>query len=231
MIKIKFTNYLLINSIWYIFPFLLFMLACPAEDDPPEEPTPPGPEVYIQEGWAALSAGFHDNAIINFDEALIVDPENIEATMGKAWSLLFMDSEGTLDLMKYLFEKGVSDSIWSADAYCGLSIVTFAQGNYTNAINYANILLSADPNYVFEYFSEIDFRDILLVKAQSQYLTQNYIDAYTTLSQISDVTLDPDNEESWEVNEMFYPSFESALAALITLVTSMYDFGDFISNV
>ena len=229
MIKMKRTDNLLNNSKWYIFPFLLFLLACPAEDDPPE-PTPPGPEVYIQEGWADLSAGSHDDALDNFDEALVVDPDNIEAAMGKAWSLLFIDNGSTLDLMRYLFEKGVSDSTWSADAYCGLSIVTFAQGNYTTAINYADILLSADPNYVFEYFSEINFRDILLVKAQAQYLTQNYIDAYTTISQISDDSLDPDNEESWQVNEIYYPSFESALAAMIALVTAVYDSGVFISN-
>ena len=229
MILMNLKENLLNNSKWYIFPFLLLLLACPTEDDPPE-PEPPGPEVYIQEGWADLSAGSYEDALDNFDVALSVDPENIEATMGKAWALLFVDSGNTLDLMKYLFEKGVNDSTWSSDAYCGLSNVTFAQGNYTAAINYADILLSADPNYVFEYFSGIDFHDILLVKAQAQFLTQNYIDAYTTLSPISDDTLDPDNEESWEVNGISYPSFESALAALIALVTSVHDSGGFISN-
>jgi tetratricopeptide (TPR) repeat protein len=228
MIKMKLNEIKLNNSKWYIFPFLLLLLACPTEDDPPEPPAP-GPEVYIQEGWADISAGSHEDALGNFDVALTLDPENIEATMGKAWSLLFLDSGNTLDLIKYLLEKGVSDSTWSADAYCGLSIVAFAQGNYTTAITYADILLSADPIYVFEYFSEIDFHDILLVKAQSQFLTQNYMDAYTTLSSISDVGLDPDQEESWVVNGISYPSFESALVALIALVTTEYDSGGFIS--
>ena len=228
MIEMKITKNLLNNLQWYIFPFLLLLLACPTEDEPPE-PLPPGPEVYNQEGWSNISSGSYEDALDNFDVALTVDPENIEATMGKAWSLLFIDSGSTLDLMKYLFEKGVSDTTWSADAYCGLSIVAFAQGNYTTAITYADILLSADPTYVFEYFSEIDFHDILLVKTQSQYLTQNYMDAYTTLSSISDDSLDPDQEESWIVNGISYPSFESALAALIASITSEYDSGGFIS--
>ena len=228
MIEMKITKNLLNNLQWYIFPFLLLLLACPTEDDLPEPPDP-GPEVYNQEGWSNISSGSYEDALDNFDVALTVEPENIEATMGKAWSLLFIDSGSTLDLMKYLFEKGVSDTTWSADAYCGLSIVIFAQGNYTTAITYADILLSADPTYIFEYFSEIDFHDILLVKTQSQYLTQNYMDAYTTLSSISDDSLDPDQEESWIVNGISYPSFESALAALIASITSEYDSGGFIS--
>ncbi len=228
MIKMKLNENILNNSKWYIFPFFLLLLACPTEDNPPE-PLPPGPEDYIQEGWADLSAGSHEDALDNFDVALTVDPENIEATMGKAWSLLFLDGGNTLDLMKYLFEKGVSDSTWSADAYCGLSIVAFSQGNNTTAITYADILLSADPIYVFEYFSEIDFHDILLVKTQAQFLSQNYMDAYTTLSSISDDSLDPANVESWEINGISYPSFESALSALIASVTTEYDSGGFIS--
>ena len=83
--------------------------------------------------------------------------------------------------------------------------------------------------YVFEYFSEIDFHDILLVKTQAQFLSQNYMDAYTTLSSISDDSLDPANVESWEINGISYPSFESALAALIASVTTEYDSGGFIS--
>ena len=229
MIKMKITKILLNNPKLYLVPFLLLLLACPTEEDPPEEPLPPGLELYIQEGWAYLSVLLYEDALDKFEEALSVDSENIEASMGKAWSLLFLDTGNTLDLMKYLFEKGVSDSTLSADAYCGLSIVTFAQGNYMSAITYADNLLSADPNYIFEYISEIDIYDILLVKAQAQFLTQNYMDAYTTLSSISDYSLDPDQVESWEVNEISYPSFETALAALIALVTSEYDSGGIIS--
>ncbi|SVD01364.1 uncharacterized protein METZ01_LOCUS354218, partial [marine metagenome] len=150
----KLNENILNNSKWYIFPFLLLLLACPTEDDPPEPPSP-GPEVYIQEGWADISAGSHEDALGNFDVALALDPENIEATMGKAWSLLFLDSGNTLDLIKYLFEKGVSDSTWSADAYCGLSIVTFAQGNYTTAITYVDSLLSLDEDYEFNRIDDI----------------------------------------------------------------------------
>ncbi len=255
MIHINLKDKLLNNSKWYVFPFLLLLLACPTEDDPPKESydcidnscVDPGDgtgeydtcpescmssEEFIQMGWADLSVGSYEDALNNFDEALSIDSLNVSASMGKAWCMFFMDSGSTLDSMKILFEKGVSDSTWSADAYCGLSIVTFAQGHYTTAIAYADLLLSIDPVYVLEFYTEIDYHDILLVKAQSQYFTQNYVDAYTTLTDgdIVDDSLDPDQEESWEVNGIQYPTFESALSAVIASVTSEYDSEGFISN-
>ena len=232
MIKMKLNENILNNSKWYIFPFFLLLLACPTEDNPPE-PLPPGPEDYIQEGWADLSAGSHEDALDNFDVALTVDPENIEATMGKAWSLFFIDSGNTLDLMKYLFEKGVSDSMWAADAYCGLSIVTFAQGNNLGAINYADSLLSIDTSYVFNMVADIglDHNDIRLVKAQAQFMTSDDQGAYVTLSWIDSVyEIDDSSDSIWVVNGIPYFSFESALAALIALVSSEYNSGGFISS-
>lgn len=237
MIQMNLTENLLNNSKWYIFPFLLLLLACPTEDEPPEPP-PPDPEVYIQDGWDDLSSGSFEDALDNFDEALAIDPENLSAIMGKAWSLFFVDSGDALIMMSYLFEKGVNDSTWSADAYCGLSIVTFAQGDYGSAIAFANSLLSIDSVYVFDYVDDIDYHDILLVKAQAQFLTRDYLGAYTTMVQIipslmdqdSDLYLDDDEPESWEVNGIQYPTFESALSAVIASVTSEYDSGGFISN-
>ena len=111
-----------------------------------------------------------------------------------------------------------------------MSIVSFAQGNYTTAIAYADSLLSIDPNYVFENFSEIDYYDILLVKAQAQFLTLDYLGANMTMSQINpSLYLDPD-QDSWEVNGTQYFSFESALSAVISSVTLQYDSEGFISN-
>tara|TARA_B100001013_G_C24552297_1_gene419122 strand:- start:55 stop:750 length:696 start_codon:yes stop_codon:yes gene_type:complete len=230
MIKFSLTRNITKNTKWYIFPFLLLLLACPTEDDPPEPQPSPDPEEYIEEGWDDLSSGSYEDALENFDEALSVDPENIPASIGMAWTLLIIDSGESMEEMIILFENGVSDSTWSSDAYCGMSIVSFAQGNYTTAIAYADSLLSIDPNYVFENFSEIDYYDILLVKAQAQFLTLDYLGANMTMSQINpSLYLDPD-QDSWEVNGTQYFSFESALSAVISSVTLQYDSEGFISN-
>ena len=227
----SFTGKFSISAKWYIFPFLLFLLACPAEDEPPE---PPDPEEYLELGWALLDSRFYEDAFDNFHTAdSLLDYQNVEANMGKAWCLFFTDSGTTLNLMEDLFETGISDSTWSADAFCGLSIVSFAQENFIYAIAYVDSLLSLDEDYEFNRVSDIglDHRDIRLVKAQAQFLTQDYDGANETLSEIpSDDSLDRDQEESWEVNGISYFSFESALAALIALITLVEDSGGFISS-
>ncbi|MBH50241.1 MAG: hypothetical protein CMG69_05785 [Candidatus Marinimicrobia bacterium] len=228
MIKMKITANLSNNSKWYIFPFLLLLIACPTEDEPPE-PSPPDPAEYIEKGWDDLSSGFYEDALENFNEALSINPENIEATIGKAWCLFFTDSGSSMDMMRYLFEKGVDDSTWAANANCALSIVTFAQGHYTTAIAYADSLLSIAPVYVLDFYTEIDYHDILLVKAQAQFLTLEYNEANITMTQINpSLYLDP-SQDSWEVNGTQYFIFESALSAIIASVTSEYDSGGFIS--
>ena len=229
MILMNLKENLLNNSKWYIFPFLLLLLACPTEDEPPE-PSLPDPGQYIEEGWDDLSSGFYEDALENFDEALSINPENTEATIGKAWCLFFMDSGSSMEMMRYLFEKGVDDSTWAADANCALSIVTFAQGYFTTAIAYADSLLSIDPVYVLDFYTEIDYYDILLVKAQAQFLTLEYDAANTTMAQVNpSLYLDP-AQDSWELNGTQYITFESALSAVIASVTSEYDSGGFISN-
>ena len=63
-----------------------------------------------------------------------------------------------------------------------------------------------------------------------QLMEQDYSGANMTLSQISPSLYLDDSQESWEVNGVIYLTFESALSALIALVTQQYDSGGYISN-
>ena len=233
MIQINLREKLSHNSKWFIFPLLLLLLACPSEDEPPDPEPDPDPGPLIASGWINLVSGFYEDALDNFDDALLISSTNISANMGKAWSMLFLDNgvDGTsLEDMRILFEKGIGDSLWSADAYCGLSMVALAQQNYLLSVNHADSLLSINSLYVFEYVNDIDYHDILLVKAQAQFFTSDYQGAYDTLSLIDsvyDIVTVSDSE--WVVNDISHFSFESALATLIELVTSEYDSGGFIS--
>ena len=228
MIQINLREKLSHNSKWFISPLLLLLLACPSEDEPPDPEPDPGP--LIASGFINLASGFYEDALDNFDDALSLSRTNISANMGKAWSMLFLDNGvdgSSLDSMRILFEKGIGDSIWSADAYCGLAMVALAQKNYSLSVNHADSLLSINSLYVFEYVNDIDYHDILLVKAQAQFFTSDYQGAYDTLSLIDSVY---DIDSDWVVNDISHFSFESALTTLIELLTSEYDSGGFISN-
>tara|TARA_B100000315_G_C14540135_1_gene570480 strand:+ start:721 stop:1410 length:690 start_codon:yes stop_codon:yes gene_type:complete len=228
MIQINLREKLSHNSKWFISPLLLLLLACPSEDEPPDPEPDHGP--LIASGFINLASGFYEDALDNFDDALSLSRTNISANMGKAWSMLFLDNGvdgSSLDSMRFFFEKGIGDSIWSADAYCGLAMVALAQNNYSLSVNHADSLLSINSLYVFEYVNDIDYHDILLVKAQAQFFTSDYQGAYDTLSLIDSVY---DIDSDWVVNDISHFSFESALTTLIELLTSEYDSGGFISN-
>jgi tetratricopeptide (TPR) repeat protein len=216
----------------YIFIMILFFLGCPSEDLPPELPSE-DPQEFIDQGWAAFSSELFSDALTSFDEALSISPTNVSANMGMAWSMFFLDNgedENSLLEMSNYFEKGIIDSIWSADAFCGLVIVKFAQENYSGAISYSDSLRQIDPLYVFQYYPELNYVDILIVKAQAQFLTQNYLDANLTIKQLNpSLFLDPDSD-SWNVNGVQYNSFEVALSASISSLSLEYDSGGFISN-
>ena len=229
MIKINISENIANNSKWVLFPLLVFLISCSTDDEPSEPPEPPV-VTFVEYGWDDISSGSFEGAMENFNDALEIDPGNVPASIGKAWCMLFIDSGQSLEEMEILFQMGISDTTWSADAQCGLSIVNFAQGNYTTAIAYVDSLLSIDPFYVLEYFDDIDYNDLLIVKAQSQFMEQDYSGANMTLSQISPSLYLDDSQESWEVNGVIYLTFESALSALIALVTQQYDSGGYISN-
>ena len=90
--------------------------------------------------------------------------------------------------------------------------------------------MAKDPQFVFQFDSEIDFRDILLVKAQAQFFTQQYVESASSLEDITDHVLDPDHEESWVVEDVQYESFVDALVAVINEASIDIDSNGIISN-
>ena len=220
------------NNILILILSVLF-LGCPSEDLPPLPPDPELPDGYVDEVWNEFGVQLYSESLYNFEYALDIEPDNLSAKMGKAWCLLILDDseEGSsFGQIETLFDEGVSDSIWSTSSYSGLAILKFVQEEFNSSIIYADSVLAKDPQFVFQFDSEIDFRDILLVKAQAQFFTQQYVESGSSLFQISmNYYLDPD-ADFWLIESAQYESFVDALVAVINEASIDIDSNGIISN-
>lgn len=176
----------------------------------------------VTDAWAYFSTDSLDAANNLFNEALEQDTASVAAHVGKGWTLLLMQ-QGNKDSSGFHLQKGVADSLWKLDSHCGLAVVNFIQNDYENVISPVNVVLSESPAYVFGYKQNVNWRDLIIIKAQVQYFRNDYETAWNTLSKLShEFNLDPDASETWIVQEVTYYSFEAALSKVLAILSERY---------
>lgn len=183
--------------------------------------TGPGDSQNIKEGWTHFSDGDYSLAVLVFEEALASQPSSVEAKVGKGWALLMKDTSATDEIVT-LLENGKNNSDWEIDSRCALSALRLVRKEYDQAIQNADTLLAKKSSYVFEYKTDIDWKDVSIIKAQAHFLNQEYISAWNAVAGISDITLDPNNSSSWKINGKQYLSFAAALSSEIANLSDQY---------
>ncbi len=187
------------------------------------DPTPqPNVEQMVIDGWSYFTMDSLNNANNLFNEALKNDSANVGAHVGKGWSLLLMQ-QGDKDSSGFHLQKGIADSLWKLDAHCGLAVVNFIRTQYASVLSPVNTVLSESPTYVFGYKQSVDWKDLIIIKAQVQYFEKDYWNAWQTLDNLShEFDLDPDASETWVVQSVTYYSFEAALSKVLAILSERY---------
>lgn len=82
-------------------------------------------------------------------------------------------------------------------AKAGLCLLEYAYTkNYEEAIHCGQEIISSQPAYIFKYDESLDFHDILITVALSQYSLQLFTDCLQTIQQIEPAfSLDPDDNQ------------------------------------
>ena len=220
-------------NVYVLAVLLLFGCSENQESVPPPQQSP---EEFIVEGWSRFQDRLYVDALNNFNAALSISPQNSSASVGKAWTLLILDNEETSALygqIESFLENNIGDSIWAEISFCGLAIVHFVQENYSSAIIYSDSLLARDSLFVFDYNNDIDYRDIILVKAQAQFFIQQYMESANSLIEVSpsydlDNYFDINSQEFWLIDGVEYENFVYALVAMISKVSNEVDIDGFI---
>jgi len=82
-------------------------------------------------------------------------------------------------------QSSISANTSNNDSKAGLSLLEYSYtNNYTEAIRYTNEVLASSSNYIFKYDSNLDYHDLMVNKALSQYASQLFDECLITIQQL-----------------------------------------------
>lgn len=157
-----------------------------------------------EQGWLAFSQGNYEQAIDSFELAKQTNSLYMDAYNGLGWAYARLDS---LSLAQNYFTMCMvseeNEQVFK-DACAGRSFVNLALNDYIRAIeDVNNAIRDIDESgyyyvyndYVFRHEPDITRDDLLLVMAESYFMTGNYDSCFTILVLIDDTleeTTDPE---------------------------------------
>jgi hypothetical protein len=176
-------------------------------------------------GWTVFEEGDFSDALLEFNDAYRLDTSDVTANVGRGWCLLLLGDPNLASIVNVL-QKGTTSTTWQNDAWCGLAVARLNQQLYPEADSLAGLVLASDSSYVFTYWSQIDWRDLLLIQAQARYIMTSYTLAWNAIAPLLAgspyESIDPASTATWIVNNRLYPLFEEILVVVISALTEEY---------
>lgn len=140
-----------------------FACGC-GDDDDPMDPEDPAAGKTL-EGWAQFEAGQFAAAKATFREAISMSSGYADAHNGLGWTLALNDS---LPASQSSFASAITNDPPNAEPWAGRAFVRAELPAFqlTAALSDAGTALDREPCFVFSHDSDIDWRDLRLLRAQ-----------------------------------------------------------------
>jgi len=168
---------------------------------------------FLREGWVQYSGGNYSAALSLFYESFNRNPFIPATYAAMGWAQLRLDSLGAAResfATAYLLNPYLNINL------AGLAILSMIDNQPENAINYANQVLSNDPEWIYEYNESISNLTMHLILAEAYYQLQQIEKAQYELDIAwPENGLDPNIPATWVIGEQEYESYAEALIAAI----------------
>lgn len=199
-------------------------------------------EAFNDVGWELFTEGKYALALEEFGDGLKLDPLNIPGNVGRGWSLLMLD-DNQRDTVVAALELGAASAStegWQNHSWCGLAVVKLNLAAimnqdtlYQQSDSLAGLVLAADSGYVFTYHEQINWCDLLVIQAQTRFITLDYDGAWQALGPLLADTptlvvgqpngnLDSADPNTWVVNGITFALYEETLAEAISILAEKY---------
>ena len=205
------------RKLYYLLPLCLFILSCGIfENDEPEPESTA--EEFIAMGWMNFESGLYQDAIGDFNDAVIKDPSALEAYSGLGWSYIRIDS---IENAESNFLTALNENYAGVELLAGLSAISLAWGQYLDAIEYAESVISANSAWVFEHDSSIDYKDIWLLAAIAHF-HEGELDEVESAILHFDVgfSILANDPSTWVLNGEVFDTYNEVIAAYLQNVPS-----------
>jgi hypothetical protein len=184
------------------------------------------PATLTAAGWSAFETGNLELAQQKFDAAIGLDAQYGPAYVGRGWVQLSRattaDAFGTAATS---FDDAIGRGETGADAHGGRAAARLALGgdNLVGAIEEANAALAASPEFVFAHRTSFDWRDLHLIVAFAEAARgARFAAAREAADQVQDSGIRQGDPQTWVVEGVRYPTFETAVLAHLYLVSETY---------
>ncbi|MCK5683668.1 hypothetical protein KAJ27_06085 [bacterium] len=199
---------------------------------------------HLKDGWQSFSEKQYNDAIDSFIEALNIDGKNMEANVGIGWSSILLDETNKISEAEEYLTKCINDESWKVDAYSGLALIKFYTEYFIGCAGAVDSVMVTDSLYAFNEGKPnssieniIDYKDLLLFKAQTQYLenlvfpgtTPDYAACLQTIKRIPSDSLaaqsvvldsiDIYDRETWFIGEKSFWALKDFIGELLYILS------------
>lgn len=187
------------------------------------DPTPDS-EKALQSAWEYFEMTNYDMAYSKFESVISMDPGNSEAYNGRGWCYLLLND---LENAEIDFTTSIDKGYIELDPHAGLAAVYVSSDEFTEAISEAEYVLTQNPDYVFQYASEINYLDMHLILAMAYFHTGDFQNSYNHILALDPaVIIDENDSSTWTMNGHQYASYAEVLMAIIDKLDAQYGFYD-----
>jgi len=214
-------------SLMMILLGLLALAGCSSGgDDPPVTPDPPDTAAeFTARAWGYFESENYDDALADFESALVLDGNYGEARAGSGWTNLMLVSSGSeISASLVSFDQALIAGENESYVLAGLAATQLASGNadLAPAINNAGSVLSSDPAFVFEHQISFDSKDLLLIRAFAYAVQGEFEDALAQADVIQDSGILQNDAQTWVVGGTAYNSYAAAVLANLHQLSEQY---------
>ncbi|MDP8205058.1 MAG: hypothetical protein P9L92_00200 [Candidatus Electryonea clarkiae] len=184
-----------------LFLTVVFIPGCETSSDDIPTGAPVTVEGLVEDGWSNYEEGNFQEAVTCFIEATNADAKNLEAYLGMGYAFAqrgeliraLQNFDNVIALSSVLEgadpdDGGISSSQANdlrAESNAGRAIAYLADGEFENAIDFADEALVLDNAFQHRWIADFDVTKLKLVKAEAYFGSGDYANCMYVLDDIS----------------------------------------------